>query len=94
MRKEVIDWLEQAKGDLMTATNSFKAGNYYASVFFCHQSVEKALKALYIHVKKELLPKTRSLAEIGELVAIPKIVQNISFPDIQTQPTELKLNKL
>lgn len=51
-RKEVIYWLEQGKADLKTAKDLLKSENYYASVFFSHQTAEKALKSLYIHKKK------------------------------------------
>jgi len=48
MRKEVEQWWKQAKRDLTTAKNCKNSGDYYACAFFCQQSVEKALKALYI----------------------------------------------
>jgi HEPN domain-containing protein len=45
MRGEVKVWWEQATADLQTAKANLKEGRYYASVFFCQQAVEKALKA-------------------------------------------------
>ena len=37
---------------------------YYASVFFAHQAAEKALKALYIHLKRESPPRTHNLLDL------------------------------
>ncbi len=51
-RKEVTNWFEQAKADFKAAKDLLKFENYYASVFFSHQTAEKALKSLYIHKKK------------------------------------------
>ncbi len=72
MRKEVINWFRQSKADLKTARNCFKSKDYYASAFFAHQSIEKALKALHIHLKKELPPKTHSLIELGKALKVKK----------------------
>ncbi|RDD52830.1 MAG: HEPN domain-containing protein [Candidatus Korarchaeota archaeon NZ13-K] len=56
-------WL-QALEDLKTAEILLKVGRYYASVFFAQQAAEKALKALYIHLKRELPPHTHNLLEL------------------------------
>jgi HEPN domain-containing protein len=45
MRTEVKVWQEQAKADILTAEANLQTKRYYASVFFCQQAVEKALKA-------------------------------------------------
>jgi HEPN domain-containing protein len=57
MRKEVKEWWKQAKRDLITAENCKNSKDYYACAFFCQQSVEKGLKALYI-AKKRMFPGT------------------------------------
>ncbi|MFA4700349.1 HEPN domain-containing protein [Pyrococcus kukulkanii] len=66
MREEARLLWEQALEDLKTAEVLIEAGRYYASVFFSQQAAEKALKALYIEVKKELPPKTHSLIRLSE----------------------------
>lgn len=71
MRKEVINWFTQARADFRTAGNSLKSGDFYASAFFSQQAAEKALKALYINVKRELPPGTHSLIEIGKALKVP-----------------------
>ncbi|NMG83285.1 MAG: HEPN domain-containing protein [Methanosarcinales archaeon] len=57
MRKEVKEWWKQAKRDLITAENCKNSKDYYACAFFCQQSVEKGLKAMYI-AKKRMSPGT------------------------------------
>ncbi|RLG23487.1 DNA-binding protein, partial [Methanosarcinales archaeon] len=52
MRKEVKEWWKQAKRDLITAENCKNSKDYYACAFFCQQSVEKGLKAIYIAKKR------------------------------------------
>ena len=54
MRKEVKEWWKQAKRDLITAENCKNSEDYYACAFFCQQSVEKGLKALYIAKKTDV----------------------------------------
>ena len=54
MRKEVRNWFAQALKDLETAERNIDIGEYYASAFFAHQAVEKALKALYIRKESPL----------------------------------------
>ena len=53
MRKEVLDWLNSAEDDLETAEVLFKQEIFYACAFYCQQSSEKALKALFIHKFKK-----------------------------------------
>lgn len=64
MRRETELWLQQAQADFATARQLLGDGIYYASVFFAHQSAEKALKALWIHQKAELAPWTHNLVSL------------------------------
>ncbi|ACS34619.1 Nucleotide-binding protein, containing HEPN domain [Thermococcus gammatolerans EJ3] len=57
MRNEARLLWEQALEDLKTAEALIDVKRYYASVFFSQQAAEKALKALYIEVKREFPPK-------------------------------------
>ena len=52
MRNEIKNWVDQSFDDLDTAKANLKIKKYYASVFFCQQAVEKALKALIIYNTK------------------------------------------
>ncbi|HLC80635.1 MAG TPA: HEPN domain-containing protein [Candidatus Nanoarchaeia archaeon] len=71
MEETVKDWIDQAKADLKTATDSLTAGNYYASAFFSQQSAEKSLKAVYIHLKNALPPKIHDLVSLGGMIDAP-----------------------
>jgi len=64
VRRETELWLQQMQADLSTARQLLSDGIYYASVFFAHQSAEKALKALWIHQKAELAPWTHNLVSL------------------------------
>ncbi len=73
--KEVENWWKQAEADLRSAENSLNAGDYYLSAFMSQQAAEKALKALYIKEKKELV-KTHSVSKLGKLSNVPEEVLN------------------
>ncbi len=64
-------WL-QALEDLRTSEVLLETGRYYASVFFAEQAAEKALKALYIHLKRELPPRTHNLLELLQALGIDR----------------------
>ncbi|MCX8175774.1 MAG: HEPN domain-containing protein [Candidatus Bathyarchaeota archaeon] len=66
MREEVRRLWLQALEDLETAKVMLETRRYYASAFFSHQAAEKALKALFIHLKREISPKTHNLLELLE----------------------------
>lgn len=71
MRKEVEEWWRQAVKDLDSAQKNLNIEEYHLTAFLCQQSVEKALKALYIHKLKESPGATHSLIFLGRKVDIP-----------------------
>ncbi len=70
MREEVKRLWLQALEDLRTAEVLLEAKRYYASVFFAEQAAEKALKALYMYLRKELPPRTHNLLELLEVLGV------------------------
>jgi len=95
MRKEIVNWWKQSEADIKSAKNSFTSRDYYASAFWCQQAVEKALKALMIKEKKELI-KTHNLSKIAKLLNIPHallikisalepIYQETRYPDVSSK---------
>ncbi len=48
VRREARLWLEQAEAELRAAIHALEAGDWFAAVFWSHQTAEKALKALLI----------------------------------------------
>lgn len=73
MREEIRNWWEQSKRDMITAENSFKSKDYYASVFWCQQALEKGLKA-YIMLSNKLSTKEltfHSLIKLARMIKAP-----------------------
>ena len=71
MRKEVEQWWKQARKDLETAQHCSQSKDYYACAFFCHQAVEKGLKALYIEKNRVSPGTTHSLIHLASEVNMP-----------------------
>jgi len=65
MRPEAQAWWNLAESDLESARANIASERFYVAAFLCQQSVEKALKALWMVRKRELAPKTHSLIELG-----------------------------
>ncbi len=62
------EWFRQAQYDLGTAESLFGSERYPPVLFFCHLSLEKALKALYIEKYNDIPEKTHSLVLLVELL--------------------------
>ena len=75
MPKDHKEWLLQADYDMDTADYMLKGGRRVYGMFFCHLSIEKALKGLYHFRLGELPPKTHNLVlllkAIGEMPPAP-----------------------
>jgi len=50
VRREALDWLEEAKADLRHASQSCTVGSYNWACFAAEQAAEKAMKAFLIGV--------------------------------------------
>lgn len=72
MREETRNWWKQALKDLESARKNLRIKEYHLVAFLCQQSVEKALKALYIHEKKRDPGKTHSLIHLAGRTSLPK----------------------
>lgn len=71
MKEEVKSLWEQAKVDLRTAENSLNSGDYYASVFWCQQAIEKSLKAVLVKKTNRLI-KIHDLIILGRKINLPR----------------------
>ena len=71
MRKEVLDWMNAAEDDLETARILFEKETYYACAFYCQQSAEKALKAVFI-LKKKQGTSLHNLISIARELNVPQ----------------------
>jgi HEPN domain-containing protein len=63
IRRDVWDWLEEAREDYSTALQLFRAGRYAHACFHAQQGAEKALKALIIFHKR-LIHRSHDLLEL------------------------------
>ena len=72
MRKEVEHWWMQSKDDLEKAEVLANNAKYDGAVFFCQQSVEKALKALFILNLAKSPGPTHSLIYLAKELNLPK----------------------
>lgn len=59
-----MDWIEEAKNDILAAESLGQANLYSAACFHCQQAAEKALKAHLIETKGEF-PKEHSLRRLS-----------------------------
>lgn len=84
MRPEAERWFLQSKEELETAKISFNNEKWFAAAFWCQQSVEKALKALFLVKKKESPGTTHSLTYLGRELAVPSEYQNL-LKDLTTE---------
>ena len=68
--KQIEYWINSAKSDLDTAELLIRESRYVHGLFFCHLTIEKALKA---HVTKEtgdIPPKTHNLVYLLDLTSL------------------------
>ncbi|MFH1051682.1 MAG: HEPN domain-containing protein [bacterium] len=76
-KEEQIEyWLEIAEYDYKTAVVMHKSKRYLYVGFMCHQVIEKAFKALYVHNKSETPPFIHNLLNIAELAGFYKLISD------------------
>ncbi len=71
MRKEIENWWKQSQDDFDGAEFNFGGEKFYIAAFFCQQSVEKALKALFLFEKKGEVPQSHSLIYLATNTSVP-----------------------
>jgi HEPN domain-containing protein len=74
MTDRSLDWLKQAQRDLDQARDSQKADRHEWACFAAHQSAEKSVKALHLHLKQEAWGHVVAelLRELPDAVKVPK----------------------
>lgn len=75
IERQITHWYETAFSDLETAEILFEKGKIIQSLFFCHLSIEKMLKALYVKGNQNIPPKSHDLFYIASKTNI-KITDN------------------
>ncbi len=76
MREEIENWWKQSKKDLIAAKNSLNSKDYEWACFQSNQSVEKALKALFLKKKRAIAP-THNLVSLGKSLNLPEELLNL-----------------
>ncbi len=79
MKKEVENWLNSAQYDLETAEHMFKAGRYIYTIFMCHLSLEKMLKAKVEEITGKTPPKTHNLRYLVKLSGLEPPEEMFNF---------------
>ncbi len=64
-----LEWMKQSEYDLMTAKDMYNAGRYIYTVYMCHLSIEKALKALVNVTTGKMPPKIHNLIKLQKLAS-------------------------
>lgn len=70
MREEVTDWLVESDADLSAARHLIAAHHFSNAVFWAHQSVEKALKAAHIQLRRDTPPQSHGLRALAKAVFV------------------------
>jgi HEPN domain-containing protein len=91
--KDVVDdkeWFYQADYDIGVADDLFKTGRYVYSIFMCHLSIEKGMKAIYYLRHKTEAPKTHSLIRLideSQLTIPADLLSHVSMLSAVSVPT-------
>lgn len=83
MRREAEPWWRQAEADFEAARELARSGRHFAVCWFCHQAVEKGLKALYFEIMGREAPYTHDVEHLGNRVGIPP---NLAIPLMALNP--------
>ncbi len=75
IEKQIEYWITSAKSDLDTAELLIRESRSIHGLFFCHLTIEKALKALVVKDTGQIPPKTHNLIYLLDL-------SNIEFEEI------------
>lgn len=65
MRPETRAWWDLAEADLESAKANRTTGRFYVAAFLSQQCVEKGLKALWLHGRREMPPRTHNLLDLA-----------------------------
>jgi len=79
MEPEVSEWLNQAEYDYEDAEYLFLGKRYPKTIFCCHLTLEKGLKALCLHYTHAQPPRTHSLDFLIQTIpgGIPEKFENV-----------------
>ena len=70
MKEAANKWLDQAIYDFGVARTMYRTRRYAYTVFFCHLSIEKALKACIVEYADIFPPKSHNLIRLAKQAKI------------------------
>ena len=70
MDNQIKYWLDGSHEDISTAGILIDKERYLHGLFFCHLSIEKILKAIFVKVHNDFPPKTHNLIYLCNLNGI------------------------
>jgi HEPN domain-containing protein len=77
--KDDKEWMFQAEYDLDAAEKVFEIGLYPYTIFMCHLSVEKALKAVYYFKLKKEPPRIHNLSQLVQTLNLNPPADQVDF---------------
>lgn len=80
--KHIGYWIENAKSDFQTAELLIKENKILHGLFFCHLTIEKALKAHVVKVTHDVPPRSHNLLFLSEIALIEFPDKFIDLPGI------------
>ena len=80
--KQIAYWKSLADDDIEVAEILINNMKYKQGLFFCHLTVEKILKALFVKSNKEIPPKTDDLPYLFKKSNIELVLEQIEFLQI------------
>jgi HEPN domain-containing protein len=84
-RRIIQSWLDAAGRDWDVAKNLFKLKHYAYSLFFCHLTVEKLLKALVVQNTSQHAPPIHELKKLAKLAKLkPTSIQKQHLETLTT----------
>lgn len=85
MKEEVEVWFEQAEEHYSDAIFMYENSRYSGAVFFCHQALEKILKAAIVGFAHQAAPKSHALEYLFSLTTLKSPKKN--WPEILAEIT-------
>ncbi|MFW5770043.1 MAG: HEPN domain-containing protein [Spirochaetota bacterium] len=70
LHKQINYWLEGSQSDIETAEILIQKNKLPEGMFFCHLSIEKILKAIFVQSTENLAPKSHNLFMLAEKAGI------------------------
>lgn len=70
MKQKTLSWIKIAEDDFDVAKDNFKDGHFAHSVYLCHQTIEKFLKALVQELTSDIPEHTHNFNILMQAVRI------------------------